>query len=361
VTWSVEAWRGRAAFEALASDWDALVAAAGLDPLCNAHAWNAAYARAWLAEGDVFGWRFVEGGAPAAIVALRLEPSRGALRLRRALWLCDGSFDSDYLSAPVRPGLEREFAPRLIEAAHGVRGLDALVLAGMPDESPLLAALRAELDARGTPRREHAMAALASPLPEDFESYLSGLKPRMRSKVRSALRAAQERGARLTWCARAADLDGWLDELYRLHELRWRAAGEPGSFADPRRRAFYAELARGALARGELAFARLEDERGVVAAQFGLRVGARYYQVQEGFDPALEEERVGVALRGLAVAELIARGVRAYDFMAGDSQHKRDWGGLPRPCTTIAFPLPRLRAVWAYRARELLDRGPARA
>jgi CelD/BcsL family acetyltransferase involved in cellulose biosynthesis len=70
---------------------------------------------------------------------------------------------------------------------------------------------------------------------------------------------------------------------------------------------------------------------------------------------------VGVALRGLAVAELIARGVRAYDFMAGDSQHKRDWGGLPRPCTTIAFPLPRLRAVWAYRARELLDRGPARA
>lgn len=356
MTWSVEAWRGRAAFEALAGEWDALAAAAVLDPLCNAHAWNAAYARAWLAERDVFGWRFLEGGAPAAIVALRREPSRGLLRLRRALWLADGSFDSDYLCAPVRPGLEREFAARLIEAARGVRGLDALVLAGLPDESALLAALRAELDARGTPRREHAVPALASPLPADFEAYLAGLKPRMRTKVRSAMRSARARGTRLLWCERASDIDGWLAELYRLHELRWSAAGSPGSFAEPRRRAFYLEFARGALARGELAFARLEDERGVVAAQFGVRVGVRYYQVQEGFDPALEDERVGVALRGMAVAELIARGVRVYDFMAGDSPHKRDWGGLPRPCTTIAFPLPRLRATLAYRVRALLEK-----
>lgn len=355
MSWSVEPWRGLAAFEALAGEWDALVAAAGLDPLCNAHAWNAAYARAWLDEGEPFGWRFREGGATAALVALRREPSRGALRLRRALWLCDGTFDSDYLSAPVRPGLEREFVAQLLEAARGERGLHALVLAGLPDDAPLLAALRAELEARGTPRREHAVAALAAPLPDDFESYLAGLKPRMRTKVRSALRSARERGARLSWCEREEELETWLSDLYRLHELRWRQNGSPGSFADARRRDFYAELARGALARGELAFARLELEGGVAATQFGLRLGARYYQVQEGFDPALEEERVGTALRGLCIAELIARGVRSYDFMAGDTRHKRDWGGLPRPCTTLAFPLPRLRATLAYRARSLLD------
>ncbi|HVS20114.1 MAG TPA: GNAT family N-acetyltransferase, partial [Planctomycetota bacterium] len=312
----VEAWRGRAAFEALSAEWDALAREARLDPLCNAHAWNAAYARAWL-DDEVFGWRFAERGRACGLIALRWEPSRGPLRLRRALWLGDGTFDSDYLCAPVRPGREREFAAGLIEAARGVSGLDALVLAGLPDDAALLAALRAELDMRGTPRREHAIEALATPLPGDFEAFLGGLKPRMRSKVRSARRAAAERGAALAWCRREQQLDEWLEHLYRLHELRWNAAGRAGSFAEPRRRAFYAELARGALARGELCFARLEEQGRVLATLFGLRLGERYYQIQEGFDPELGGERVGLALRGLALEELIESGVRVYDFMAG--------------------------------------------
>jgi hypothetical protein len=47
--------------------------------------------------------------------------------------------------------------------------------------------------------------------------------------------------------------------------------------------------------------------------------------------------------------------VRAYDFMAGDARHKRDWGGLDRPCTTIAFPLPKWRARLAYGLRERVE------
>ncbi|NOT31756.1 MAG: GNAT family N-acetyltransferase [Planctomycetes bacterium] len=144
----------------------------------------------------------------------------------------------------------------------------------------------------------------------------------MRSKVRSALRAAEQRGAKLAWCAR-----------------------EVGVESAP------------ALARGELCCARLLEPDGAVSAtQLGQRIGACYYQIQEGFDPAREDERVGTALRGLAVAELIVRGVRTYDFMAGDSQHKRDWGGAPRPCTTLAFPLPKWRARLAYGLRARVER-----
>jgi CelD/BcsL family acetyltransferase involved in cellulose biosynthesis len=179
----------------------------------------------------------------------------------------------------------------------------------------------------------------------------------MRSKVRSAVRAAGERGARLEWCEKPAELEPWLTDLYRLHEARWSARNLPGSFADPRRRAFYAELSAGALARGELRLARLVEADGAVSAvQIGIRCDTRYYQVQEGYDPARENERVGTALRGLALADLIAEGVRAYDFMAGDSRHKRDWAGLPRPCTTVAFPLPRWRARLAYGLKARVDR-----
>ena len=350
------AWRGTAALAELAPAWDELARAAGLDPLCNAHAWTVAYAHAFADEAGVFGWSFAEGAEPAAILALRREPSRGALALRRALFVADGTFDSDYLEPPIRPGLEGEVAHRLLDVARAERGLEALVFAGMPAGSRFLAALRAELAARGLPHREHALTCLAAPLSESFERHLAGLKPRMRTKVRSAVRAARERGARLSWCTRPDELEPWLAELFRLHEARWSAMGRAGSFADPRRRAFYRDFAARALAGGTLALARLEEGGTVSAIQLGVRSGASYYQVQEGFDPALGEERAATALRALALEELIARGVRSYDFMAGDSRHKRDWGGVERPCRTIACPLPRLRARLAYGLRARVER-----
>jgi CelD/BcsL family acetyltransferase involved in cellulose biosynthesis len=348
-------WQGLAAFRALARPWDELVHAAALDSLCNSHAWCLAYAEAFAREEDVFGWCFEEGSATVALVALRREPSRGTLALRRALFVADGTFDSDYLEPPIRPGHERAVAAALIDAARAKRGLEALVLAGLRDESPFLGALRSELAERGLAQREHAMPCLATPLGETFEATLSRFKPRMRSKVRSAMRAAAARGARLAWCTEAGELGTFLEELFTLHERRWQAEGRSGSFADPRRRAFYLQLARAALACGELCLARLQEPGGTSAVQFGIQKGPRYYQIQEGFDPARESERVGTALRGLALEALIARGVRHYDFMAGDSAHKRDWGGELRPCTTLAFPLPRWRARLAYHLRERLE------
>ena len=351
------AWRGTAALTALAPDWDGLAREARLDPLCNSHAWSEAYARAFAADGDVFGWSFEHQGEPAGILALRREPSRGVLALKRALFVADGTFDSDYLAPPIRPGLERAVARALFDLARAERGLETLVLSGMPEGSRFLAALRAELELRGLPYREHSVPCLASPLAGSFELTLASLKPRMRSKVRSAMRSADERGARLAWCRRADEIEPWLAELYRLHEARWQAVGRPGSFADPRRRAFYSTFARTLLERGELAFARLEEGDGTVSAiQLGACIGERYYQIQEGFDPAREDDRVGTALRALALSDLIARGVRSYDFMAGDSRHKRDWGGEPRPCTTIALPLPRWRARLAYGLRQRVER-----
>jgi hypothetical protein len=93
------------------------------------------------------------------VLAFRHEPRRGAFALRRALFLADGTFDSDYLEPPIRPGLEGEVARALLELARAERGLEALVLAGLPADSRFLAALRQELEHRGAARREHPSRA----------------------------------------------------------------------------------------------------------------------------------------------------------------------------------------------------------
>jgi CelD/BcsL family acetyltransferase involved in cellulose biosynthesis len=346
-------------FAALAGSWDALVHEAGLDPLCNAHGWTLSHARAFTPDEDAFGWTLHEGGETVGVLALRREPVRGTLALRRALFLADGSFDSDYLASPVRPGFERAAVQALLTHARDVPGLEAVVLSGIPDDSPFLAALRTELEARGLPRREHAVPCLVATLQEDLEATIATLKSRMRSKVRAAVRAAQAAGLSLRWCERTGELDAHLEDLFRLHELRWQSIGETGGFADHRRREFYRALAQDALPRGTLRLARLEKDGRAQAVQLGLLADGRYYQIQEGYDPAHESERVGVALRALAVERLIAEGVRTYDYLAGDSRHKRDWGAVVRPTTTVAFPLEKWRARLAYGARRVVDRWKA--
>ena len=335
--------------------WPSMLADTGADPLCNDPEWTLAYIASWLDDADVFGWTVHEGDQPVALLAFRREPSRGLLALPRATLATDGTFDSDYLDLWIRPGREAEVVSSLLDELAKTRSLGAMVLAGIPADSAVLSALTAELEKRGLPRREREVACLSATLPEDFESYVASLGKRMRSKVRQALRRAEEAGATFTWCDDPLALAAHLQGLFDLHAKRWNEVGEPGSFADENRRNFFARLARYQFTRGALRFARLEIDDEPIGYQFGALQGGRYYQLQEGFDPAEERFRIGTALRAWVVRELIEEGVRDYDFMAGDTRHKRDWGAEPRPCRTVAFALPRLRARLAYGVRAWLD------
>ncbi len=349
---TLRAWSGSAG---LAEALEAWPRGAGADPLCNAPDWIGAHARAFVDSSAVFGWTAESDGRAVGVFPFRVEPSRGRWALRRAIHVADGTFDSDYLDLATAPGFDAECARALVDALANERRIDAVVLTGTPDDSPMLAALRAELEQRGLPRREREADCLAAPLPDSFEAYVATLGKRMRSKVRQAMRQATDLGARLAWCDAPAELDEHLEGLFALHTERWESAGEPGSFASAERRTFYADIARSSLERNSLRFARLDHGGRAVAYQIGVVRGSTYYQLQEGFRPDSDGFRPATALRALAIQELIGEGVRAYDFMAGATRHKRDWGGVERDCTTLAFALPRLRARIAYGARAWLD------
>lgn len=353
----LEPFEGHAGLRDSLAFWRQALARTALDPLCNAPEWVLAHAEAWAPTEDVFGWRVRDAaGRPAAFLAFRREPPRGRFALRRAQLVCDGSFDSDYIDLVIRPGLERAVLERALDALAVTEGVDAVHVSAVPADSPTLAALRTLLRERGLPSRAGVVECASAVLPGSFEDYLKALKKRMRSKVRQAVRVAGESGVSFAWCDAAESLDEHLEGLFRLHTQRWEAVGEPGAFAREERRRFYRAFAHDALAAGLLRFSRLEAEGRVVAYQFGARAGERYYQMQEGFDTSYGEARVATALRALSVEHLIAEGVRHYDFMAGTSRHKADWGGEPRDCASLAFALPNVRARLSYGARAFVDR-----
>lgn len=360
--YKIAAWEGFAGLAAQREPWDSIMKEAQADPLCNAHEWSLAYAKAYIPESDVFGWTmFSRDGKPVAILPFRIEPSRGLLSLRRATFLGDGSFDSDYLDFPATPGHELAAAAAAVDLLSAFRRVDAAVLTCVSDASPTLNAIREIAKSRRLPRREIEVPCCVARLAPTFDEYIKSLKPRMRSKVRQALRQAADNGATWSWCDERESLAHHLENLYQLHAMRWAAAGHAGSFADHKRRHFYEIVAPTLLAAGRLRFARLEIAGIPVAYQIGAIAGNSYYQIQEGFHTDHAAIRVGTALRAHVIQALIEVGIQNYDFMAGESRHKEDWGAVHRPCTSIAFPLPRWRGRLAYGARAVADWWRARS
>ena len=352
-----QAWVGIEGLREQSDAWRELASVADVDPLGNDFDWVIAHVGAFGDSHNIIGWTLTDAAErPVAILPFRLEPRRTIFSLSRALITQDGTFDSEYLDVILRPGFERASIKMMLDLLKSRRDIDCVVLTGIPSESATLEHLRPELERRNLPRRERDFPACAAPLPESFEDYLKARKSRIRSKIRSSIRRSTEAGAELVWSDDSSSLGTELETLFELHQKRWVATGKSGSFADERRRVFYNSLAPDFLRKGQLSFARLDLNGQTLACQFGATVDSTYYQIQEGFDPDQSDLRVGTALRGMMIEELIKRGVRSYDFMAGIGRHKTDWGAVPRPCTTVAFALPRLRARLAYRLREFLDR-----
>ena len=354
---TARAWSGYTGLHASATEWARVLLESDADPFFNSASWVKDYANAFVDDEDIFGWTLDdEDGLPAAVLAFRLEPPRSKFALRRVTFLADGSFDSDYLDLVYRRTRTMEVLSTAIDLLATQRRAQAVVFTGIPDSSPTLPTLRAILRRRRLPFRVTHVPCCAVPLPGTFDEFLAALKPRMRGKVRSALRKGEEQGAMGHWCDEPALLPLHLEALYDLHRRRWEMAGEAGSFADERRCQLYETSMPRLMRSGRLRMSRLTLDGDTVAYQLGVLEGGRYYQLQEGYEPEVQDIRLGINLRAWSIARLIEEGVRSYDFLAGIMPHKTDWGAEYRPTTTIAFALPRWRARLSYGLRAMLDR-----
>ena len=328
-----------------------MLARSAVEPLCNGPDWALAHAEAFGSGDALFGWTLRHDGEPVAVLSFRAEDGRSSLP--RVMLGADGSFDSEYLDLCAARGYEGAVLERALALLAERGGFRALLLSYVAGESATLA----RLAERGTPRNEIEVHCPIAELGEDYGAFVAARKKRVREKIRQAVRRSEKGGATFAVYDRAAgegELDGWLDELFALHQKRWEAAGEPGSFHGERRD-FYARLARWLEREGRLVFVRLERDGRGVAYQFGARFGERLYALQEGFDPELGRERPATALRALSIERLIAEGVRVYDFLAGEGQHKAEWGTGTRPCRSVAVGIG-LRGRLSYRLRALLGR-----
>ncbi len=313
--------------EALRAEWSALFDAAADPSPFLSWEWLAAWWRAfggrhepWILEA--------RDGAGALAGLLLLAGGAGPLGLRRWRLLGNGVTGADGLDVLARardaPAVREALSRALVGAA---REWDVLDLEDLPCGSPTVGMLRRLLGAGGaTAHVERGFVCVR---------WL-----------------ARQPGFRIDVATTPAEAPEALEDLLRLHRLRWAAEGgsagiPPGAVED-----FHRDVVPRLAARGWLRLYRLHVGGGAVAAVYGLEVGRRFFYYQSGYDPAWSARSPGLVLVGRTIEDAYQRGLADYDFLRGTEPYKLEWASDRRETCTLRLRAPSLRAGTAALARE---------
>jgi CelD/BcsL family acetyltransferase involved in cellulose biosynthesis len=273
----------------------------------------------------------------------------------------DGSGDSDNLDLIARPGREEACIQALLHDLQSRSELwDVCEFHTLPPDSPAARELIRALKRLGWALFTDSTPGYVVALPETWEAYLQQISPSMQRHLRKDVRRLERNHqTRYHQCAEESEIDARLEDLFRLHQTRWKQLGESGAFASEARRRFYAEISRLFLARGWLEFWWMDVDGPTAAAEFQFRYRDTVYDLQGGFDPTFWGSSVGYALRAHVLGQCIRTGVRGYDFLGGTQPYKARWGGQLRNYVNLQFARPRsyggiyLRAIHgAARGKE---------
>ncbi|CAN5254654.1 hypothetical protein BH20ACT9_BH20ACT9_02120 [soil metagenome] len=326
--------------EEVESDWDDLADRVGASPFL----WPG-WLRAW--------WGVFGGGRLRVVVARRERRLVGVLPVvgRRGVVVSPTNWHSDEYGFLATDG-------------DAVAVLSDALLAGRPHHvrldflhagTPQLATYRARAAALGyRTRTRELLRSPYVPLDGGWGGY-------ERSLGRKKLGELRRRGRRLAEAGRvtfevsdgAPDLDGLLDEGFRVEAAGWKGAGGTAIAARPETRRFYAGLAAWARDRGWLRLAFLRLSGRAIAFDLALEHAGVHYLLKTGYDPTFRVYAPGALLRREMLARAFAEHLARYEFLGDSAPWKREWTPHEHELLCLRSYAPSVlgRLQWSAHAR----------
>jgi CelD/BcsL family acetyltransferase involved in cellulose biosynthesis len=162
-------------------------------------------------------------------------------------------------------------------------------------------------------------------LPGSWEDTLSS---NQRAQLRQSRSFAERMGPLMLRCADSPSqaLD-FFEKMIVLHTAYWRGRGKPGAFATPFSRAFHREIIASPTGPGAAELLELSAGAEVLGYLYNFQYGERVYSYQSGFSYSDDNRhRPGLLAHALAIERARQRGMRVYDFLAGDAPYKARLG-----------------------------------
>ena len=232
---------------------------------------------------------------------------------------------SEHLDLIARRGYEKQVAETI--ASHIIRdeNVDRLWLNEIPITSIMLPHFRRVIGQHQSVRvcnRSHFIDTRVT-----WDDFTKSLSKSTRHNLAYYLRRLfKQHNCRFGKVEAPDQLEPAIDDLIRLHQARWQAKGEPGSFSLPGFEQFLKEAIQSSFAEGQLRLWTLGvgEQTAAVLLAFVDKGVAHYFQ--GGFDPAFAKDSVGTVMLGLCIRACIeSEDILEFDFMGGDAAYKERW------------------------------------
>ncbi len=292
---------------------------------------------------------FYEGERLVAIAPFchRVHKYGGVVPFRRLEFMGAGDEPdrvcSEYLNLIVARGFERAVAFSVVKALKdGAFGVwDECALEMMHGDDPMVALLAEAFGGVGlVPEQTELTEAPFIALPRDWDAYLETLDSSKRKRFRQILRKfeawAGDRGYRLNRAHDQASLDEGWRILQALHGQRWNEQGSAGVFEAERFRNFHRTYLERALERDKVELLWLTVGERPVAAMYNINSGGCLYFYQSGRDVSVPDDlSIGFVMIFLVLQDAMARGLKEFDFLGGDTGYKQRFTAKTRPLVQL--------------------------
>lgn len=332
-------------FAALAPEWEDLTGHAGLP--FSTHAW----VRCWW---EAFGMRHT-----VAICTLwnGAELAGGFPLVRRGRLLRAMVNEHTPIFEPV--ARDRAALGRLTDAvlSHGAQ----IMVPQIPADGAVRDALRrASRERRRRLLVEPEATSLIVDTSGDLGAYRTRMKHNFREIERRRRKAEREHVARWRLVEPPEDMDAELEAGLRVEASGWKGRGQTAIASDPHVLRFYRAIAAAFQERGELRFSSLTLDGELVAFDFALLRGGRYWLLKTAYDESHARLGPGMALRLAVVERCFEIGLDAHEFLGVDMEWKRRFATAERRLVTArsygTAPAPAAQLVYRARLRPALKR-----
>ena len=322
----VEEVQGRAAFDGLRAEWDALLSRGPVDEPFQRHAFIGAWLEAFAPDARlrVLVARDAEGRA-VGMAPLIEERRTGLVVLSSPS--NDHSSRVEWILGEVPGCAMRALWEHLRERLRW----DVLLLRDVPRHGPTSTLLEAaaRADRHPTGRWPSLVTPYLSLAGDSREAELSS---KFLANLRRRMRKLAEQGAvSYRRVDGGAEVEPFLAQFFALEAAGWKGERGTAIARDPRTIAFYRGVARAAGAEGWLALRALDLDGRPVAMHFGLQHRGVYSLPKPAYDERLRACSPGQLLFREVLAECEAGQLRELDFLGPDMPWKREWGPAFRP------------------------------
>jgi CelD/BcsL family acetyltransferase involved in cellulose biosynthesis len=271
----------------------------------------------------------VRQGSDVVAIAPLLETSLGPRGWGRRMLIAIGQETADYggFLLGERPDASGDLILDHLEQRVALG--EVVILTRLREDSALLSLLRA----RFPPGRRGP--ALVQEFVEDYpfldltkteDSAAHVSMAEKRNDVRRRLRRLRE-SHDVDFVYNAARPRASVQRFLALHHERWTAKDRSpsGLFVSGSGRAFLLDVAEALDASGYLRLSFVTADGAPIAARFGFEFDRTYFGVKSAFDPAFASFGPGHLMVALLLEEMVARGLREFDFLRGAAAHKAAW------------------------------------